>query len=555
MFNENNIMTLQKLSANMPGALLVYRDNEAEEIIFASEEIANIFECDNVQDFMKFTGGSFATIVYPEDIEEVESIIKSQIKVMKGYDYVTYRIITKNGNIKKIEDWGHQVHDEELGDIFYVYLHDMETREKLTELSGQTSLPEPKANVVDELTGLSNMRAFRLKAPDVIKDFFKRGGRPSCIYFNVRNFHTYNETYGFAGGDRMLKSIARILLETFPKGLIARFNEDHFVVITAQENLTEKINRMSVRVNNIRRGVIVEMKAGIYAIKSPNMDISVICDCAKVACESIKHEYGTNVQIYDGKMDEKVQLQEYIINSLQEAIDKERIKVFFQPVVDVETGKIASFEALTRWEDPKYGRLSPANFIYVLEEQRMIHKLDGFMIEKVCEEIRRRKNNNELSVPVSLNLSRLDFELTDIVRVIEDAVNRNNIPHEMLRIELSESLVAVDMDAMKHESERLRQHGFNVWMDAFGSGYSSLKVLKDFTLDGLKIDIDMIKSVDDKRAHIIISAVIGMAKKLGIPALSKGVETQEQLQFLKEAGCDLAQGYLFGRPAPAASVR
>ena len=138
MFNDNDSMTLQKISVNMPGALLVYKDNEAEEIIFASEEIANIFECENVQDFMKFTGGSFATIVYPEDIEEVESIIKSQIKIMKGYDYVTYRIITKNGNIKKIEDWGHLVHDEELGDIFYVYLHDMEIREKLTELSGQT---------------------------------------------------------------------------------------------------------------------------------------------------------------------------------------------------------------------------------------------------------------------------------------------------------------------------------------------------------------------------------------------------------------------------------
>ena len=130
-----------------------------------------------------------------------------------------------------------------------------------------------------------------------------------------------------------------------------------------------------------------------------------------------------------------------------------------------------------------------------------------------------------------------------------------NISPEMLRFELTESLIAVDMDAMKRESERLRQHGFKVWMDAFGSGYSSLKVLKDFALDGLKIDIDMIRSVDDGRTNIIISSVIDMARRLGIPALSKGVETKEQLEFLKEAGCDLAQGYLFGRPAPARNVR
>ncbi len=555
MYNKNGNITLEKISAYIPGAVIVYKNNEAEEIIFASDEIARIFECESVDDFMKFTGGSFITIVYPEDIEEVEQIIRKQIAATEGYDYVTYRIITKNGNIKKIEDWGHLVHDDELGEIFFVYLHDMSLRENLTEISGQTSLPEPKAATIDELTGLANMKAFRLQAPVVIRDFFKKGGQPSCIYFNIRNFHTYNETYGFAGGDRMLKSVARILQDTFPGGLIARFSEDHFALITAHEDIREKINRMSVRVNNLRRGVVVEMKAGVYQIKSPDMDISVICDCAKIACDSIKHEYGANVQLYDGKMDEKVQLQEHIISSFQEAMDTGRIQIFFQPVVDVRTGKTASVEALTRWDDPKYGRLSPASFLYVLEEQRLIHRLDTFVVNKVCEELKRRKGNGEELVPVSLNLSRLDFELTDVVRVIEDAVEKNGIPDDVLRFELTESLIAVDMDAMKRESERLRRHGFKVWMDAFGSGYSSLKVLKDFTLDGLKIDMDMIRSVDDDRANIIISAVIDMAKKLGIPALSKGVETKEQLEFLKKAGCDLAQGYLFGRPAPARSVK
>ena len=353
----------------------------------------------------------------------------------------------------------------------------------------------------------------------------------------------------------MLKSVARILQETFPRGLTARFSEDHFAVITADDNLTEKINRMSIRVNNLRRGVVVEMKAGIYPVKTPDMDISVMCDCAKVACDSIKHEYGTSSQVYDGKMDEKVQLQEHIISSFEEAMKTGKIQIFFQPVVDVKTGETASVEVFTRWDDPRYGRLSPANFLYVLEEQRLIHKLDTFVVNKVCEELKRRRDNGENMVPVSVNLSRLDFELTDVVRVIEDAVAKNDIPGDMLRFELTESLIAVDMDAMKRESERLRRHGFKVWMDAFGSGYSSLKVLKDFALDGLKIDMDMIKSVDDDRANIIISAVIDMARKLGIPALSKGVETKEQLEFLKRAGCDLAQGYLFGRPAPAREVK
>ena len=549
MFNENDSITMKKLSANLPGTLLVYKADETHEIIFVSDDISKIFECDSVQDFLRFTGGSFANIVYPEDIEEVDKIIQEQINYSGGYDYITYRIITKNGRIKEVEDWGRFVHDEELGDLFYVYLHDMDLREKLLELSGQTA-PEPKEYNTDELTGLHNMKYFRLKAPELIRAYFDGGKNPYCIYFNIRNFHTYNETYGFSGGDRMLKSISRILQDTFPYGMVSRFESDHFVVITAQEDLEEKIKRMTVRINNIRRGIIVEIKAGVYKIRDTELDISVVCDCAKLACDSIKREYGSTVQFYDGKMDEKLHLQEHILASFDDALNAGYIKVYFQPVVDVRTGKVSSLEGLTRWEDPEYGTLSPANFLYVLEEQHLIHKLDSFMIKKVCESLRERKERGEELVPVSLNLSRLDFELTDIVQVIEEAVEENDIPHGMLRFELTESLIAVDMEAMKRESERLRKHGFNVWMDAFGAGYSSLKVLKDFALDGLKIDMDMIRSIDDDRALVIVSSVIDMARQLGIPALTKGVETKEQLEFLKKAGCDLAQGYLFGKPSP-----
>ena len=131
MYNQNNYVTLEKISKNMPGALLVYKANETEDVVFVSDEIAKIFECDSTEDFMRFTGGSFSTVVYPEDIEEVNSTIKAQIKETGGIDYVTYRIITKNGHIKKIEDWGHLVHDEKLGDLFYVYLCDIQFREFL----------------------------------------------------------------------------------------------------------------------------------------------------------------------------------------------------------------------------------------------------------------------------------------------------------------------------------------------------------------------------------------------------------------------------------------
>ena len=172
MYNQDNCITIEKLSANMPGAILVYKANESEEIIFASEELAKIFECDSPQDFMRFTGGSFSTVVYPEDIEEAEQIINAQINASGGLDYVTYRIITKNGNVKKIEDWGRFVQDDELGGLFYVYLHDTSTRDKLVALSGQAQMPEPKAATVDELTGLYNLKYLRQEGPNMIRNMF-----------------------------------------------------------------------------------------------------------------------------------------------------------------------------------------------------------------------------------------------------------------------------------------------------------------------------------------------------------------------------------------------
>ena len=556
MQRKNDNFSFDKLAINMPGAILVYRADEEAEILCASDGLVQIFECSSFEDFMKFTGGSFSGVVYPEDLEETNRIIEEQIKLADGFDYVKYRIITRTGKIKHIEDWGHFVHDEELGDLYYVNLHDTANKEKLMAIAGNNAKPsnDGSKNARDELTGLFNMNYFRAQAPEFLQKVFKSGLPVSCVYFNIRNFHTYNETYGFSGGDRMLQSIARIIKETFPNGLVARVESDHFVVLTSQTDLSDKILRMNTRINNIRREVIVEMKAGIYKIYDEKMDISLICDYAKLACDSIKREYGSTVQTYDNKMDERIHMQDHILTSFDQALSSGQIKVFFQPVLNVATGEVASYEALTRWEDPSYGSLMPGNFINVLEEQHQIHKLDSFVIQSVCKELKRRKDLGEKLIPVSLNLSRLDFELTDIIKVIEDAVKNYDIPREMLRFEITESLIAMDMATMQKESERLRHHGFKVWMDAFGSGYSSLKVLKDFNLDGLKIDMDMIKSYDNERTNIILSAVIDMARRLGIPALSKGVETKEQLDFLKKAGCDLAQGYFLGKPTPAEAI-
>ena len=299
--DEKNKLTLEKLAQNIPGTLLVYKANENEDILFVSNDITKLFECESVDEFMKFTGGSFSYLVYPEDIEEVNKVIKAQIKDNQASnDYVQYRIITRTGKIKTVEDWGRLVHDEELGDLYYVYLNDIAERERLSKISS-TKIIQQNHDIItsDELTGLLNTEGFNSRAVNFIARIFDIGLQPSLIYFNIRNFHTYNEIYGFEGGNRILKSIARILQDTFPNSLIARLNEDHFVVVTSKDDLNERISRMITRVNSSRKDSKVELKAGICKIKNPTLDLSLICERAKFACDKIKLEYNSIIQNYD----------------------------------------------------------------------------------------------------------------------------------------------------------------------------------------------------------------------------------------------------------------
>lgn len=299
--DEKNKLTLEKLAQNIPGTLLVYKANETEDILFVSNDITKLFECESVDEFMRFTGGSFSYLVYPEDIDEVNKVIQAQIKDNQASnDYVQYRIITRNGKIKTVEDWGRLVHDEELGDLYYVYLNDVAEREKLSKISSTKIIQKNyDLKTSDELTGLLNIEGFNSSAENFMARIFDIGLQPSLIYFNIRNFHTYNEIYGFEGGNRMLKSIARILQDTFSNSLIARLNEDHFVVITSKDDLNERISRMITRVNSSRKDSKVELKAGIYKIKNPTSDLNLICERAKFACDKIKLEYNSIIQNYD----------------------------------------------------------------------------------------------------------------------------------------------------------------------------------------------------------------------------------------------------------------
>lgn len=242
-------------------------------------------------------------------------------------------------------------------------------------------------------------------------------------------------------------------------------------------------------------------------------------------------------------------LARYIEESFPTALENGTIQVYYQPVIRTISRKLCSFEALARWIEPRRGPIFPDQFIPVLEQARLIHLLDSFVVRSACAVIRRAVERGEVPIPISVNLSRLDFVLCDIFEVVNNAVNEYKIPRDFLYIEITESLMAEQGGGMQDVIDRFRSAGFQVWMDDFGSGYSSLNVLKDFSFNEIKLDMQFLSSFD-QRSRRIMTSVIQMAKEISIHTLAEGVETEEQFNYLRNIGCEKVQGYYFGRPAP-----
>lgn len=408
-----------------------------------------------------------------------------------------------------------------------------------------------RISVEDELTGIHNMLYFRTEATKVMSYITTDKENIVFLFFDIENFKSYNEKYGFHEGNVLLKKVAHQIEDAFSNSLVSRFSDDHFVVLTRSEGSMEKISSLSEKVREMQGEVQLTLKCGAYRPSGEETDPSIACDRARLACSSIKKRYDQSFRMYDNTLEEKFHLKQYIVNNIDTAIEKGYIKVFYQPVVSTVSGRICGFEALARWQDPKYGLLPPGAFIVTLEEYRQIHKLDRCIMEQVCRDYRNAADNHYPFVPVSLNFSRLDFELCDIVGYLCEMSDKYDVPRNFLDVEITESALTEQHDFLQSAMKILRSSGFNIWLDDFGSGYSSLNVLKDYHFDVMKIDMKFLTGFNsNKKTKTILKNIVGLTKQLSMMSLTEGVETKEQFDFLKRIGCDRAQGYLFSKPIP-----
>ena len=406
-------------------------------------------------------------------------------------------------------------------------------------------------SVKDEMTGIHNMLYFRREAEKLLGYVTTDSDRIVYLFLDIENFKSYNEKYGFHAGNEYLAKFAKMIQDSFKGSLVSRYSDDHFVVLTSDDHCMEQIGKISEQIKRSQGEVNLELKVGAYKPEVGETDPSLACDRARFACNSIKKHFDRTFRFYDKTLEDQFQLKQYIVNHIDSAIENGHIKVFYQPVVSTKDSTVCGLEALARWDDPQYGLLPPGMFISILEEYRQIYKLDRCMIEQVCRDYADAVQNGKPFAPVSLNFSRLDFELCDIVGYLNEMTGKYGVPKEYIDVEITESALSDRQDLLPNALRNLRNIGYKVWLDDFGSGYSSLNVLKDYQFDVLKIDMQFLSGFGSNMNTVpILTNIILLARKLEMVSLTEGVETKEQFEFLRSVGCGRAQGYLFSKPVP-----
>ncbi len=405
----------------------------------------------------------------------------------------------------------------------------------------------------DELTGLYSSEYFYRYGEQF--DKYHPESDMDALCLDVNHFHIVNERFGMAKGDEILKRIADCLTKTFPASdcVVCRKTADTFLVYCSHRNdYTSITDKMSEACGDMPTSV--KLRIGVYAFCDKKLDIRARFDRAKIAADLIRNNYSVFVSTFDEKLMEKELFAEQLVDEFPKALAEKQFKVFFQPKFNITGDKpvLSSAEALVRWFHPELGMISPGRFIPLFEEDGLIAQLDEYIWRSTAETISDWKKRLGKSVPVSVNLSRAEMYDPALVETFDKITSESGITPEDIYLEITESAYVRDSDQIVDRVKELRDHGFFIEMDDFGSGYSSLNMISELPIDALKLDMMFIRNAFDKINDTrMISIVIDIADYLGVPVIAEGVETEEQYLALKKLGCAIIQGYYFLKPVPA----
>jgi len=401
----------------------------------------------------------------------------------------------------------------------------------------------------DKLTGLYNSDYFCDKVEEILKE---NPDTDYCILCSdVKDFKLINDSFGKAVGDKVLNSIAWKLREKIPKDtLYCRLSGDKFCIFTKKEKYDEELFRSIAKEVSLSDGIHypINMQIGVYDIEDRKLSPSMMIDRAGMAISENKEDYQNKVFYYDDKIRELKYWEQRLSGELDKAVMDGQLKVYLQAQCNSK-GKVIGAEALIRWIHPTEGLMPPYRFIPMFEKNGLISKVDLFVWEEAAKLLKKWKEEGREGYYISVNISPADFYFLDIYKELVKIVERYDINPARLKLEITETLIMKDVESRLMIVEKLRDYGFTVEMDDFGSGYSSLNMLKDISVDVLKLDMGFLyKTKDEEKSRKIIGMIVQLSKALDMPVICEGVETQSQFEFLRNIKCDYFQGYLFAKP-------
>ncbi len=423
----------------------------------------------------------------------------------------------------------------------------------------------------DLMTGAGSRNAYLEKVDHLNRQITDGKASFAIGIFDINNLKQINDLCGHETGDRIIIQASDALTEVFGRESVFRIGGDEFVAVVEGAD-SEQVDRLGAQLQETilrmnRQPVHPDAELTVskgFAVFDPHSDADYLALFRRADQdmysdkESFYRSEGIRRILADTSSSEARNRarRQYIADHLEEAIAKGQIRAWIQPIVRLVNNRVCAEEALARWNDPDRGMISPAEFIPALEEARLAYKLDLHMVEEVANFLRMKMEDGIPLVPVSVNLSRTDFDACDMVEEIAKRVDRAGVDRGLIRLEITESVIGSDFDFMRRQIERFGEEGFKVWMDDFGSGFSSLDVLQSLPFDTIKLDMRFMREYDgSERSRVILTELVSMALGLGINTVVEGVEREDQVRFLEEIGAGKVQGYFYCAPVSQDELR
>ncbi len=548
-----------KFIEKSPIPIIIFRRVDAKITVFAvSDGFVETFEFLDRDEVFKILDSDFYNGIHPDDVATVKASFSYFVNDVRDFDE-SYRVRVR-GPFHIVHAFASkfsiEAEKDEFIEIWYTYegvcesdfLFDAATNMRNYNMKVEIRSIENKL-AVDELTGLPTLSRFFKLAEDGRIRMKEQGKDPALVFFNLNDMKSYNMKYGMGEGDRLLREVAGLLAKHFCSENCSRIANDNFAAFTDAASVEKELESFFEDCRHIMNGNTLPIRAGVYLDSLGEVCVSTACDLAKLASDDDRNVYISHFNYFDKAMLDSFNKRQYIIDNIDNAIKEDWIKVYYQPIIRTANGRVCDEEALARWEDPQNGFMSPADFVPILESTKLIYKLDLYIVEKILEKIKEQQSLGIFVVPISVNLSRSDFEVCDIVEEVRKRVDESGVGRDKLTIEITESIVGKNLKFMKNQIARFKSLGFSVWMDDYGSGYSSPELLEQISFDLLKFDMLFVKnSQASEKSRIILTEQIKMAVALGIETVAEGVESDAQADFLTEVGCTKLQGYKYCRP-------